>query len=45
MAHAKAWTASSICFMFDLMERLYPGRQLKSFLCDSDTKNFDFFTF
>ena len=31
MAHATAWTASSICFMFGLKERPYPGRELKSF--------------
>ena len=45
MAHARAQTASSICFMFGLKERPYPGRELKSFCCDSDNKNFDFFTF
>ena len=45
MAHARAQTASSICFMFSLKERPYPGRELKSFWCDSDNKNFDFFTF
>ena len=45
MAHATAWTASSICFMFGLKERPYPGRELKSFWCDSDNKNFAFFTF
>ena len=45
MAHAIAQTASSICFMFGLKKRPYPGRELKSFWCDSDNKNFDFFTF
>ena len=45
MAHARARTASSICFMFSLNERPYSGRELKSFWCDSDNKNFDFFTF
>ena len=44
MAHATAQTASSILFMFGL-KRPYPGRELKSFWCDSDNKNFDFFTF
>ena len=34
--------ASSICFMFRLMERPYPGRELKSFWCDTDNTNFDF---
>ena len=34
-----------ICFMFGLKERPYPGRVLKSFLCDSDNKNIDFFKF
>ena len=45
MAHARAWTASSICFMFGLKYRPYPGRELKSFWSDFDNKNFDFFTF
>ena len=45
MAHSRARTASSICFMFGLNERPYSGRELKSFWCDSDNKNFDFFTF
>ena len=45
MAHARASTALSICFMFGLKERPYPGRELKSFWCDTDNKNFDFFTF
>ena len=45
MAHARAWTASSICFMSGLKETPYPGRELKSSWCDSDNKNFDFFTF
>ena len=45
MALARAQTASSICFMFGLKEKPYPGRGLKSFWCDSDNKNFDFFTF
>ena len=45
MAHARAQTASSICFMFGLKERPYPGRELNSFWCDSDNKNFDFFMF
>ena len=45
MAHARARTASSICFMFGLSERPYSGRELKSFWCDSDNKNFNFFTF
>ena len=31
--------------MFGLKERPYPGRVLISFWCDSDNKNFDFFTF
>ena len=31
MAHARAQTASLICFMFGLKERPYPGRELKSF--------------
>ena len=31
MAHARAQTASSICFMFGLKERPYPGRELKTF--------------
>ena len=31
--------------MFGLKERPYSGRELKSFWCDSDNKNFDFFTF
>ena len=39
MAHARALTASSICFMFGLNERPYSGRKLKSFWCDSDNKN------
>ena len=43
MVHATAWTASSICFMFGLKGRLYSGRELKSFWCDSDNKNFDLF--
>ena len=43
MAHTRAWTASSICFMFGLKERPYSGRELKSFWCDSDNKNFDFY--
>ena len=43
MAHARARTASSICFMFGLNEKPYSGRELKSFWCDSDNKNFDFF--
>ena len=43
MAHARAQTASSICFMFGLKERPYSGRELKSFWCDSDNKNLDFF--
>ena len=42
MAHARAQTASSICFMAGLKERPYSGRELKSFWCDSDNKNFDF---
>ena len=33
MAHATARTAPSICFMFGLKERPYPGRELKSFWC------------
>ena len=40
MAHARAETASSICFMFGSKNRPYPGRELKSFWCDSDNKNF-----
>ena len=43
MAHARARTASLICFMFGLNERPYSGRELKSFWCDSDNINFDFF--
>ena len=31
MAHARAWTASSICFMFVLNERPDSGRELKAF--------------
>ena len=31
--------------MFGLKERPYPGHVLKSFLYNSDNKNFDFFTF
>ena len=45
MAHARAQTASSICFMFGLKERPYPGHELKSFWCDSDYKNLDFLRF
>ena len=45
MTHARARTASSICFMFGLNERPYSGRELKSFWCDSDNKNFDFLRF
>ena len=45
MAHARAQTAPSICFMFGLKERPYPGCELKSFWCDSDNKNLDFFMF
>ena len=45
MAHARAQTASSICFMFGFKGRPYPGRELKSLWCDSENKNFDFFTF
>ena len=30
--------------MFGLKERSYPAHVLISFLCDSDNKNFDFFT-
>ena len=45
MAHARAQTASSICFMFGLKESPYPGRELKSFWCDSYNKNFDFLRF
>ena len=33
MAHARAQTASSICYMFRLKEKPYPGRELKSFWC------------
>ena len=40
MAHTRARTASSICFMFGLNERPYSGRELKSFWCDSNNKNF-----
>ena len=43
MAHARTQTASSICFMSGLKERPYSGRELKSFWCDFDNKNFDFF--
>ena len=43
MAHARAQTASSICFMFGFKGRLYPGCELKILWCDSDNKNFDFF--
>ena len=35
MAHARAQTASSICFMFGFKGRPYPGRELKSLWCDS----------
>ena len=45
MAHARAQTVSSICLMFGLKERPYPGRELKSFWCDSDNKNFVFLRF
>ena len=45
MVHARAQTASSICFMFGLKEIPYPGRELKSFWCDFDNRNLDFFTF
>ena len=45
MSLSRAQTASSICFMFGLKERPYPGRELKSFWFDSDNKNFAFFTF
>ena len=45
MAHVRAQTASSICFMFGLKERPYPGRALKSFWCDSDNDNLDFLMF
>ena len=45
MAHARAQTALAIYFMFGLKERPYPGRELKCLWCDSDNKNFDFFTF
>ena len=46
MAHARARTASSICFMFGLNERpSYSGRELISSWCDSDNKNYDCFTF
>ena len=31
--------------MFGLKERPYSGRELKSFWCDSDNKNFDFLRF
>ena len=31
--------------MFGLRERPYHGRELKSFWCDSDNKNFDFSRF
>ena len=40
MAHARACTAPSICLMFGLKERPYPGRELKSFWCDSDNNFF-----
>ena len=45
MTHARAQTALSICFMFGLKETHYPGRELKSFRCDSANKNFDFLRF
>ena len=45
MAHARAQTVSSICFMFGLRERPYPGRELKSFWCDSDKKTLIFLRF
>ena len=45
MAHARAQTALSICFMFGLKERPYPGRELKSFWYDSDNKNLIFLRF
>ena len=35
---ARALIASSICFMFGLKERSYPGRELKSFWCDSNNR-------
>ena len=40
MSLSRAWTASSICFMFGLAERPYPAHVLISFCCDSDNKNF-----
>ena len=40
MAHARAQTASSICFMFGLKARPYSGAELKTFWFD-----FDFYVF
>ena len=45
MSLFRAWTALWICFMFGLKERPYSAHVLISFWCDSDNKNFDFFTF
>ena len=45
MAHTRARTALSICFMFGLRERPYQGHVLKWFWCDSDNRNFDFLRF
>ena len=45
MAHARARTAPSICFMFGLNESPYTGRELKSFWCDSDKKRKIFLRF
>ena len=44
MGHARAQTALSICFMFSLKERSYPGCEHKSFWCDTDNKNFLYFS-
>ena len=45
MAHARAQTASSICFMFGLKEKPYSGRELKSFWLDFGNKNLIFLRF
>ena len=39
MSLSKPWTASWICFKFDLKERPYSGRGMISFWCDYDDKN------
>ena len=41
---SRASTAAWICFMFGLTERPCPAHVLICFWCDSDDKNFYFFT-